>query len=221
MFSITTTRRLIAATTAVATLAAMLPLAASAASRPGEVWKRQQNQQARLQEGVKNGQLTRGEYNRDEARIQSINAQRAADLKANGGHLTTAERQQLNGELTKSSRDIYFTKHNGATQPGTDPRGTKTLPKLPPRGTPGYVADRVQEQMDRIHNGVANGTLTRGEYQSDIAKLDAVNSQREVWMKAQGGMLTSAQQAQLNAELDKTSNDIYYTRHNTNDQPGY
>ena len=75
--------------------------------------------------------------------------------------------------------------------------------------------------MDRIHNGVANGTLTRGEYQSDIAKLDAVNSQREAWMKAQGGMLTSAQQAQLNAELDKTSNDIYYTRHNTNDQPGY
>jgi hypothetical protein len=93
---------------------ATFPLAASA----GEVHNRVGNQQARINQGVRGGQLTQGEYDRDENHLDRINAQRRADLRANGGSLTGAEKGQLNRELNRNSDRIYFTKHNLNHQPG-------------------------------------------------------------------------------------------------------
>jgi len=94
---------------AVAALAvAVLPAAASA----GEVYNRVENQQARINQGVRSGSLTYGEYSRDEWHLQRINAQRRFDLRQNGGHLTPGEYNRLNRELNRNSNRIYFTKHN-------------------------------------------------------------------------------------------------------------
>src|ERR1700722_16618642 len=70
----------IAATGAlVATLVtSALPLTASA----GELHNRFANQQRRIAQGVESGRLTWGEYRADEARLQSIEAQRAALARA-------------------------------------------------------------------------------------------------------------------------------------------
>jgi hypothetical protein len=93
---------------------ATLPLAASA----GEVHNRVARQQGRINQGVADGQLTHREYNRDESRLDRINAQRDRDLAKNGGHLTGGEEVRLNHELNGNSRNIYFTKHNLSHQPG-------------------------------------------------------------------------------------------------------
>jgi hypothetical protein len=90
------------------------PLAASA----GEVNNRDHRQQARINQGVADGQLTRGEYFRDEARLDRVEAQRNRDLAKDGGHLTRGQYVHLNRELNRNSRDIYFTKHDRAHQPG-------------------------------------------------------------------------------------------------------
>ena len=63
---------------------AIAPLAASA----GEVDNRVNREQARINQGVRDGQLTHGEYNRVESREDRINAQRERDLNRDGGHLT-------------------------------------------------------------------------------------------------------------------------------------
>jgi hypothetical protein len=94
--------------------ATMLPLAASA----GEVNDRIDRQQARINHGVGDGQMTRGEFDRTESRLDRIDAQRERDLRANDGHLTPGERRQLNRELNRNSRAIYFDNHNRARQPG-------------------------------------------------------------------------------------------------------
>jgi hypothetical protein len=91
---------------------ATAPLAASA----GEVANRVGNQQARINQGVASGQLTLGEYDRDENHLDRINAQRVHDLKMNGGFLTPGEKWNLNRELNNNSNRIYFTKHNLAKQ---------------------------------------------------------------------------------------------------------
>ena len=91
-----------------------LPSIASA----GEVNNRDHTQQARINQGVRSGQLTQGEYNRDEHRLDRVENQRARDLRRDGGHLTPAQYSHLNRELNRNSNDIYFTKHNRATQPG-------------------------------------------------------------------------------------------------------
>jgi hypothetical protein len=205
---------------AVALLAAALPLAASA--KPGEVHHRVSHEQQRIQSGLKSGQITQGEYNRDERRLQAINAQRKADLQANGGHLTAAERQQLNHELNHSSRDIYWSKHNGMTQAGVTPHDRQGWGgKLPPVGSAGYVGARLNQEEARIHDGALNGSLTQHEYNVDMRDLKGIEAQRNAWLKAQNGTLTASQQAQLTSELNAESQRIYGTKHNSTDQPGY
>lgn len=93
---------------------ATVPIAASA----GEVYNRTHRQEMRLNQGVASGELTRGEYRRLDGRLDRIQAQRRADLRANDGHLTAAERARLNRELNANSTNIYFDKHNRADQPG-------------------------------------------------------------------------------------------------------
>jgi hypothetical protein len=80
-------------------------------------WRIEQ-QRDRIQQGVRSGQLTFGEYMRDRARLAAIQRQRITDMRRNGGHLTNAERAQLQRKLNRDSWRIWFTKHNRADQPG-------------------------------------------------------------------------------------------------------
>lgn len=102
-----------AGTVALLTLAT-LPIAASA----GQAYNRVHDQEARLNQGLASGQLTRNEYRHVDGRLDSINAQRRRDLRQNDGHLTAGERAHLNREFNNNSTNIYFDKHNRADQPG-------------------------------------------------------------------------------------------------------
>jgi hypothetical protein len=81
-----------------------------------EVGQRRENQQDRIAQGVRSGQLTAGETARLENQQRAIGQQAAADRSANGGKLTPAERQQINREQNQTSRNIYRDKHNAAKQ---------------------------------------------------------------------------------------------------------
>jgi hypothetical protein len=89
------------------------PLAANA----GEVQNRINDQRGRINQGVRNGSLTYGEYNRLDRSENRIQAERNHDLRQNGGHLTPGEHQSLNRQENRQSRRIYFDKHNQAHQP--------------------------------------------------------------------------------------------------------
>ena len=93
---------------AAAALVALVPLAASA----GEVENRIHNQNARIDQGVRNGSLTYGEYHGVDHRLDTIQAQRNRDLRRNDGHLTGGEAAHLNHEENNLSNRIYFDKHN-------------------------------------------------------------------------------------------------------------
>jgi hypothetical protein len=84
-----------------------------------EVGQRRENQQDRIAQGIKSGQLTAGETAKLENQQKNINKQVAADRAANGGKLTAGEKAQVNKEQNKASKNIYNKKHNARTQPGT------------------------------------------------------------------------------------------------------
>ena len=84
-----------------------------------EVGQRRENQQDRIAQGIKSGQLTAGETAKLEKQQTAINHQVAADRAANGGKLTPAEKAQVNKEQNRASKNIYNKKHNARTQPGT------------------------------------------------------------------------------------------------------
>ena len=199
-----------------AAAAMVLPAAANA----GEVHNRIHRQHQRIQQGIKSGQLTQGEAQRRRDRLKAINGQREAWLKAQGGKLTAAQQIQLNRELNASSRQVFFDKHDLNRQPGAPPPRFDPRTSAPPANMQGLGGNRVQNQWDRIQQGAESGQLTDREFSRDRARLEYINRQRLDWLSQGNGALTAEQQTQLNQELNHSSNDIWWTKHNLPDQPG-
>lgn len=82
-----------------------------------EVDARRANQQARIAQGVRSGQLTAGETARLEGQQSKINKEVRTERAANGGKLTPAEHQQVNAQQNRQSASIFTKKHNGKTGP--------------------------------------------------------------------------------------------------------
>jgi|SRR5450432_1459680 hypothetical protein len=89
---------------------------ATPASAPATVNQRQENQQDRIAQGVKSGQLTAGETANLETREAAINHEVKTDRAANDGHLTPAEHRQVTRQQNRTSNAIYRKKHNGRVQ---------------------------------------------------------------------------------------------------------
>jgi hypothetical protein len=78
------------------------------------VRRRQVNQQKRIHQGVKSGELTRLEarkLEREQARVQRSKVRAKSD-----GQVTPRERLRLQRQQNKASRDIYRQKHDGQTR---------------------------------------------------------------------------------------------------------
>ena len=81
-----------------------------------EVGQRQRNQQERIAQGIKSGQLTAGETAHLEGREAAVNHEIHNDRAANGGKLAGREKAQVNRQQNRTSAAIYRKKHNGRTQ---------------------------------------------------------------------------------------------------------
>src|SRR5882724_6520458 len=87
---------------------------ASAQTHTPKINQRERNQQRRINQGIKSGELNRPEARRLEAQEGRIKADEKID-KADG-KVTPAERRQLDRELNRTSRHIYNQKHDGQTR---------------------------------------------------------------------------------------------------------
>jgi hypothetical protein len=81
-----------------------------------EIQKRKENQQDRIAQGVKSGQLTPAETANLEHKQARLNREIRRDRAANGGKLTNQEKRQINRQQNHLSRQIYRKKHNGRHQ---------------------------------------------------------------------------------------------------------
>ena len=94
----------------------LIAAVAQTAPPPGTAGQRKANQQARIAQGVKSGQLTAHETGNLETREASVNKEERNMRAANGGKLTAADRTALNNRQNKISNSIYKDKHNAAVQ---------------------------------------------------------------------------------------------------------
>jgi CRISPR/Cas system-associated endoribonuclease Cas2 len=83
--------------------------------RLNQVNKREQNQQNRIANGVKTGQLTPGETRRLERGEQRLQNNEKKDMAKDNGHLTKKDQRHLNREANHMSKRIYKDKHNAKT----------------------------------------------------------------------------------------------------------
>ena len=89
-------------------------LAANSQTATPEVTKRQVNQQERIHEGKKSGELTKKEAAKLEVREAKI--QHDKKVAKSDGVVTPAEKAKLNREENRTSRAIYRKKHNAVTK---------------------------------------------------------------------------------------------------------
>src|SRR5690348_13570746 len=130
---------LVAASAALAlSLVLMLPSSAEA----GRIKKRAENQQDRIAQGVKSGQLTARETARLERKESALNHEVKDMKQLNGGTLTNKDKAIVNHQQNELSRGIYGQKHDAQTQ--------NTSPKT-------EIGQRKENQQDRIGQGIASG----------------------------------------------------------------
>ena len=197
---------------ALATLFATAPIFAQDAQptqqpttqpKEGSVNDRRQDQQDRIANGVQSGQLTAGETKNLESREANVNREIKDDRQANGGKLTTQERQQVNKQQNNMSKSIYQDKHNANTAHYGN----------------NEVGQRRENQQDRIAQGIKSGQMTAGEAARTENREQGINQQVHADRQANGGKLTGQEKRQINREQNHTSRQIYRQKHNNKVAP--
>ena len=101
---------------ATATLCTLLTGAGVAQVTGQTIRNRKGDQQGRIAQGVRSGQLTGRETGHLERREASVNRQEHAMRRADGGHLTSGDKAALTRRQNNISRSIYKDKHNAAVR---------------------------------------------------------------------------------------------------------
>jgi hypothetical protein len=167
------------------------------------IGQRKENQQDRIANGVKSGQLTAGETSNLETKEAAINGETRADRAANGGKLTSAEKAQVNQQQNQLSKQIYQDKHNANTAHYGN----------------NEVGQRRENQQDRIAQGIKSGQLTAGETAKLENQQKGINQQVAADRSANGGKLTPGEKKQVNQEQNAASKNIHNKKHNAKTQP--
>lgn len=100
-------------------LMAALGFGAAAVTAPAsaQVNHRQWEQQHRIQQGARSGELTRGEYQRLERQQARINRTEQRMRWRNGGRLSPDQRARLEQRQDRASANIYRQKHDRQDRP--------------------------------------------------------------------------------------------------------
>jgi hypothetical protein len=169
---------------------------------PG-IQQRMQNQEQRIDQGVKSGALKPKETGRLEAEQAKIR-QTEQRMKSDG-QLTPNERQKLNNMQDRSSQHIYNQKHDAQTvNVGSSGAAIGSMKD------PG-IQRRMQNMEQRIDQGIKSGELTpkeAGKLEAEQARIQ----QAEQRMKSDGN-LTGQERQKLHNMQDRSSSHIYKQKH--------
>ena len=187
-----------------AALAALATPAFSQSATPTKapaptIQDRKENQQERIANGVKSGELTAGETRKLEKKESSLNQEERDMRKLDNGKLTASDRTTLKQQQNQVSKQIYQDKHNTAAQ-NTNPKSE--------------VGERQEKQQDRIAQGIKSGQLTPSEAAHLERREGAINKEVKTERAANGGKLTPVERRQVNRQQNRTSNAIYRKKHN-------
>ena len=161
--------------------------------------QRDVNQQQRIEQGLKSGQLTTREAARlegEEARVERDQARAMQD-----GKLSPAEKARLAREQNKVSRDIYREKHDAQTGNPNSASSQRMQADV----------QRDVNQQRRIEQGVRSGELTNRE----TARLERGQAHDSAVQARAGadGQVSAKEQRRIQKNENKQSRRIYREKH--------
>jgi len=165
-----------------------------------EATQRDVNQQERIEQGLKSGQLSTKEAGQLERQQSRIDQTEAHDLKRDG-KLTATDQSQLNRMQNRASANIYKDKHNGVTGNPNSASSERMQADV----------QRNVNQQGRILQGEKSGSLTNREAgslehgQAKVARKEA--------NAAADGHVGAKEQAGIQKAENKQSKRIYRKKH--------
>ncbi len=190
-------KRILSTTLAIA-IGAVISASAMAQTNASEV-QRNVNQQTRIEEGLKSGELNTREAARLEKQESKVNRDEARALK--DGKLTAAEKAKLQAEQNKVSQNIYREKHDAQKGNANSASSQRMQADV----------QRNINQQERIKAGVASGELTRKE----TAKLERGQARVEHKEAVAGrdGHVSAREEARIQGAENNQSKKIYRQKH--------
>ena len=186
--------------TLVALATSVLSTAAWAQTTAEQDQQRDVNQQERIEQGLKSGELSTKEAGSLERDEQHVDRMEAKDLK--NGSISPAEQAKLNAAQNKTSNAIYNDKHNATTG---NPNSASS------QGMQTDVQRNVNQQQ-RIANGMNSGALTNKEAGS--LERGQAHVDRKEANAAANGHVGAGEQRRIQRSENRQSNRIYNKKHN-------
>ena len=178
--------------------------ALSASAWSADVVERDQqrdvNQQQRIEQGLKSGELSTreaGQLEREQNRVDKIEAR---DLK--DGSISAAEQARLKSLENRTSQDIYQQKHD-AQLGNPDSKSSERMQS---------DVQRNVNQQRRIQHGIDNGSLTNRE----VGSLERGQARvvRDEANAAANGRVRAGEQQRVQGAENRQSKRIYRDKHN-------
>ena len=180
---------------------AVCAIATSAqAQNAADVVQRDVNQQNRIEQGLKSGQLTTkeaGKLEREESRVDKMEANAMKD-----GKVTNAEKRRIEAAENKASKDIYNEKHDAQTG---DPNSVSSKRMR-------ADVQRNANQEQRIENGIKKGSLTNREA-ANLERGQARVDRKEA-NAAADGHVGADEQKNIQAAENRQNKRIHREKHN-------
>ncbi len=181
------------------TLGAGASFAQTPAAGAASTVQRDVNQQTRIEQGLKSGELNTREaakLEREESKVDRLQANALKD-----GKLTPAEQARLQAAQNQTSRDIYAAKHNAATGNPQSASSQRMQADV----------QRNINQEQRIENGLQNGSLTNHE----AAKLERGQARvdRKEARAGRDGHVGAGEQAHIQRSENHQSRRIFKQKH--------
>jgi hypothetical protein len=178
----------------------VLTSAAWAQTTAGKDQQRDVNQQERIEQGLKSGQLSTREAGSLERQQQHIDRMEARELR--NGSISPAEQARLNAAQNRVSNHIYADKHNGVTG-NPDSASSRRMQA---------DVQRNVDQQQRIQNGMENGSLTNREA-GRLERGQAHVAGREA-NAAANGHVSAREQRGIQRSDNRQSARVYRKKHN-------
>src|SRR6185295_17960369 len=182
------------------TVASLMSAGAFAQSAAEQDQQRDVNQQQRIEQGLKSGELSTKEASRLEREQQHVDRMEARDLK--DGKMSAGEQLRLDRAQNAASADIYKQKHDAQTGNPNSASSQRMQADV----------QRNVNQQQRIQTGIENGSLTNRE----ASRLEAgqARTDRKVANAAADGHVGAAEQGRIRRSENRQSANVYRKKHN-------
>jgi hypothetical protein len=183
--------------------------------------------EGRVQDGIRAGQIDRGEADRANRELGSIRAEMSRLREANGRDLSDMDRGRLQERLDALSRSIHWMRQNGPAPAPMPPPRVVTMPP-PAYGQPGsgqavagdWSLERREAWLqERISKARADGSLSRRDAYRAQRGLNDIKAAQARMMRHGRGHLRASDRAILEQRLERLRDTIRWSRQTNENAP--